>query len=400
MNVMRKYFIIFMYTFSLITDIFGQKEELQPYISFLEKQDTDPVDYVFNLFEKYDIVIMGERDHRDTTQYELINKIISDPRFSENIGHIFTEVGVYNQMDNLNKVLKGEYLVYTDFEEALKKVYVNMDYSIVWEKYNYWMLLQNIYKVNMYLSGGKKLTIHPTDVIFDWSQCKTHSQWEKFMDNISNSQMWDRDSIMGENFIKGYDAILQNRFEKRKKALVIFNRPHSYQNYQTHSGYWLNSAASFIFLKYPQRVANIMINWVAFQNSDKDWLVATGKWDAAFRYIKNTPLGFDFKGSPFGVDCFDHYSKPLQNLQYKDIYTGFIFYKPIEEWQLVCGIPNIITEKFMPEFQRRIRIVNPNINKKVINEIYKELNYFDIDTVYRKDTPKERVNKYINYWLE
>ena len=52
MNGMRKYFIIFMYTFSLITDIFGQKEELQPYISFLEKQDTDPVDYVFNLFEK------------------------------------------------------------------------------------------------------------------------------------------------------------------------------------------------------------------------------------------------------------------------------------------------------------------------------------------------------------
>ena len=50
MNGMRKYFIIFMYTFSLITDIFGQKEELQPYISFLEKQDTDPVDYVFNLF--------------------------------------------------------------------------------------------------------------------------------------------------------------------------------------------------------------------------------------------------------------------------------------------------------------------------------------------------------------
>lgn len=397
---MKTQILIFIFTFILVISATAQKKELQPYVSFLEKQNTNPVDYVFSLFEKYDIVVLGERDHRDTTQYELISKIISDPRFIKNIGHVFTEVGVFNQKDNLNSVLKDNYVSHGDFEDALRKIYVNMDNTVIWEKYNYWMLLRNIYGVNKYLQTEEKISIYPTDIAFDWSKCKTHDEWVTFMDNIDKHPIvWDRDSILGENFNTYYNDILKNNLEKRKKALVILNRPHSYKNY-INRGYWLNPAVSFIEVKHPNKVANVMINWVVFPNKEEDWLVAKGKWDAAFKYDHNRSLGFDLAGSPFGEDQFDHYDRPLPDKKYKDIYTGFIFYKPIEEWKLVTGIPNIITEESKPELQRRLRIVNPEIKEKKINEFYKNMNHFYIGTVYRKDTPKEKVNEYINYWLE
>ena len=40
-----------------------------------------PLKYIFNLFEYSDIVVIGERDHWDTTQYELILDFQKDPRF-------------------------------------------------------------------------------------------------------------------------------------------------------------------------------------------------------------------------------------------------------------------------------------------------------------------------------
>ena len=46
------------------------------------------------------------------------------------------------------------------------------------------------------------------------------------------------------------------------------------------------------------------------------------------------PVGFDFKNSLFGEDHFDkfpHFFKPYP-YTYSDIFTGFVFYKPEEEF--------------------------------------------------------------------
>ena len=55
--------------------------KIEEYVDFIDDCNTSPVDYVMGLFDRYDIVILGERDHRDTTQYDLIEQIMSDPRF-------------------------------------------------------------------------------------------------------------------------------------------------------------------------------------------------------------------------------------------------------------------------------------------------------------------------------
>ena len=83
--------------------LFAQKsfisEEIKPLVNFIEQNNSSPVDYIMDLFEKYDIVVIGERSHMEMTQYDLIYQIVSDPRFIAKVGHVFTEVGCYNMTD-------------------------------------------------------------------------------------------------------------------------------------------------------------------------------------------------------------------------------------------------------------------------------------------------------------
>lgn len=305
-------------------------------------------------------------------------------------------------MDGNRAILFSKvYYEITDFQYALRKVSVNMDYAAIWKKYNYWMLLRNIYSVNKHLQPNEKISIYPTDIAFDWDICKSTEEWITVMNNINNINnypfVWYKDSVMGRHFNIYYKDILKDDSEKCNKALVVFNRPHSYKNYLNHSGYLLNSAASYIENEYPNKVANVMINWISFQNKDEDWLIDKGKWDAVFKYDQNRSLGFDLADTPFGEDKFDHYDKPLYDTKYKDIYTSFIFYKPIEEWENIYGISGLMTEEFESELTRRFKVINPDVQKDIIDGLFRIFNVFNESSTYRKDTPKDRVEEYINY---
>lgn len=398
---MKKYYSILLFLLLFSGMVLSQNKEIQPYVDFLKKQNTDPVDYVFELFEKYDIVILGERDHRDTTQYELFNKIISDPRFIKNVGNVFTEVGVFNQRDRANRVLKGNYANYADFEKELRCLYRDMDYEPIWGMYNYWILLSSIYKTNSVLSEKDKITFYPTDIEYDWGMFETHRQQKAFREFIETGI---HDAYMGYHFIEDYERILKDPNQHRKKALVIFNRPHSYQSYHNFRDDYDKFAASYIYDKYPGKVANVMVNSVVFQKSGKDYLISQGKWDAAFRKLGNPSLGFDFDNSHFGNDRFDHYDRTYSDsIGYKNVFTGFIFYKPILDWKLTLGIPNIIDDEFMPEYLRRIRLVKEDWTEEEIEsdiKFYNNFRTYNFRDAFRDDTPHDSIESYINHWLK
>lgn len=365
--------LLFLFLYSVLS---GQNKALIPYIEFLEKQKTDPVDYVFELFKKYDIVILGERDHRDTTQYILIDKIMSDPRFIQNVGNVFTEVGVNNQTENANKVLKGNYASEEDFTKDLRNLYRNFGYLVpVWEKYSYWYFLNSIYQINKCLPRNEKITFYPLDISYDWNECRDTITRKEFLQKVDGN-LYYRDIVMGFNIIKGFDQILQDSTEHRKKALVILNTRHSYQSYivnRNDKSYPLPSAANYVFDYYPNKVANVMINFYTLK--DNDDLIAEGKWDAAFHFLKNPALGFDLKGSPFGDDSFDQYSlNPANNTHYEDVFTGFIFYLPLEDLAPTVGIPDIISEDFYVELMRRVSLDRNGMQEWKLQDFIKYYN--------------------------
>ena len=72
------------------------------YVHFLNRQQTSAKDYVLGLFDKYDVLVLCERDHREWTQYDLILDILADKRFTRKVGNLYTEIGNVHHNDELN----------------------------------------------------------------------------------------------------------------------------------------------------------------------------------------------------------------------------------------------------------------------------------------------------------
>ena len=343
-------------------DISRVIEEIKPFANYIEQCNTSPVNYIMGLFEKYDVVVLGERSHRDMTQYDLIQQIISDPRFIAKVGNVFTEVGVYNMADELNAVLKGTYSNDAAFDTELVKVIFNMDFMPLWEKTNYTKLMKDAYLVNKNLPAKEKISVTPTEMPFSWEQAKNMTA-EEFKATVR--EMWKhKDLIMGNNAINELYKIF-NGTDYRKKALIIYNTPHSCRYFANQelaqSPYF---AYQIIADRFPKRVVNVALNWAVVSNNDNNILLSNGgKIDAAFAACGNKSIGFDLANSPFGNCVFDYATPRSTNeVKMKDVYHGFIFHKPIYEWIYSIGVPNLDKIDCKDELARRTKIFSDRKN--------------------------------------
>ncbi|MCG8332438.1 MAG: hypothetical protein MI974_32430 [Chitinophagales bacterium] len=361
-----------MRAFSLLLNLFltyalTAQISLTEYTEFLRQKHLSPKEYVLSLFEHNDIVIIGERDHRDTTQYDLILDIIADDRFIQNVGHVYTEVGVINQTGRANEVLKEDYPNDQAFETALIDLYRAIDFNPLWTKYNMYKYLKGIYNINKELSLTDKITIGLTDASFSW-EGMTAERLEAFHKVLSSSVSY-RDSIMADNFMRLYEK--QVPINNRKKALLIQSRPHAINLDILDNNKHRKKTGSYIVDKYKEAVKIIAFAWYKYKPDSEITLTDIGKWDAAFQNIQHKAVGFDIKDSPFGLAPFDFY--PDHHIRFDQIIDGLIFYVPFYEWACTSGIPNVIDDDFYDEIVKREKMAygdDIEINRADIFEYY------------------------------
>lgn len=327
---------------------YAQNSELNDYVNCLKGNSCNPVDYIFNLFEKADVVVIGERDHRDTTQYQLILDILKDPRFVKEIGYVYTEVGCVNRTKDVNKLLCGKYKSDKAFNDALYAYFRTEDFNPLWDKYNRVQFLRGIYEINR--NNEQKITLGLTDCKFSWKNIKTAEEYNDFDNSPACTY---RDSTMCFNFSRMYAN--QKPKNGKQKALIITNHPHAlnatFESKDYHrQGKWLKERFG------NDNVKIIMLNWTEYTHSKDQQtpLVANGLWDAAFEVVDCQPFGMDIKGTPFG--CTPYFNARYGKMKWEDVADGIIYYKPFYETVLTIGIPGIISEDFEEEFMRRIRI--------------------------------------------
>ena len=114
---------------------FQSSSSTKPYVDFLKKQHTNPVDYVTGLFDKYDVVVLCERAHPEMTQWDFIYDIICDPRFIHNVGHVFTEYGQVGMQDYLNKFMLTDSLSETEVHDHVIHIMRNMPVWPAWTNF-------------------------------------------------------------------------------------------------------------------------------------------------------------------------------------------------------------------------------------------------------------------------
>jgi len=379
---------IFILAFGIIIIASCNKEdnynkEITKYIDFLKENHKPAKEYILELFEKNDLVILCERYHDENTQYELITDVISDTRFIKNVGNIFFETGMRNINPELNDFVQSENLPENEVEEKLIALQRKSDYFPLWEYYNFYYQNKQIYTINQSLSEDEKINIYATDVAIQQDSVSV-SQLKDFW----NGDADNRDKLMAEYIIDKFEQIKKSN-AKRKKALIIMNYRHAYnKNFQEPNGEMIYNVGAFLFEKYPKTTANVLINSIIMQD---------GKWDAAFEVVKKDYLGFDFKNSPFGEDHFDMWSFTEHDDNYQDMFTGFAYYKSPKEFKLITGVDGLIDSLFIQTYKNRVDLwkqVSEWEHPLDDNEIYKKYGRKNVRPLENIDTISSLINRW------
>ena len=386
--------------------LFAQKEnyksELKPYVNFL-KQNTfvSAKDYILNKFETKDIVIISERDHRDLSQYDVYFDVLKDLKFK---GNIYTEVGCSNNYKKINKFLLNSNLSSEDMEKELLSIERDLDYNVIWERYNYYALLKTVYQINKTRTEKDKILLFPLDIKFDWKDFDCHSQYKLF-DDYSENETIDRNVIMGQHFIKFFEYA-KRRNPKRRKALVIENTYHGYIRIPKYiplpTRPLIYSTGEYIYKTYSEITTNIYVNY--YTRGFSKGLTNNGLFDASFYYTKIDNVGFDLKNTPFGNSKFDLYNfggTEYEDVNFDYIFDGMIFYKPVSEMSLVEGIPNVYPKKYEKQFYERNALVDGITYEQSVKEYsgyLKEIN--ETNRFSLPDTIKKKIEIQIKQWIK
>ena len=364
-----------------VREITYDENKVKPYVAWLQSNAKPPVDYIFDLFKTYDIVFIAERMHPETTQWDFIYELTSDPRFIENVGNIFTEYGSVSQQPELEKFMNTP-LSPEDRDKAVVHLLQNFPiWPIGWTNNNIYDYLRKLYTLNQQLEPQRRISLFFSDIPWEWEGI-TKKEYEE----RDKTVLVRRDEIMADRVAKKFKEI-QASGSPRKKALVIMNTRHGFGELYR-NGELRPNACGYLMKQCPGRVANVMMNYIESDaekiepgkkpdgniadssannrsgnekrsdtvlnvSQQEGWLATErlaqdGIWDAAFGLMGNKPLGFSFKGSPFGKDTFDYIAPIYSMFKYQDVFTGIVFYQPLDLHMIENSIPGY----FDPVFQR------------------------------------------------
>jgi hypothetical protein len=326
----------------------------------------------------------------------MILAVASDSRFQQQSGYIFTEIGAATLQPYLESFLMDDQLSDQQVTEKLRHVAWNIGHGGLWEKTNFYDFLRKIHSLNRSLPRERRVHVCPTDGDFDWENA-TKESWAEQRRTLESR----RDQIMADHVISKFNEIRQAG--SRNKALVIMNWRHAFPHLKGKDGKTFRNATGFLMDAYPGLVANVMINSLVplpgIGDQGGQYTAAQkGKWDAAFVVLGNPDLGFDFKGSPLGEDAFDNWSFFPTDLRYQDVFTGFVFFKPLDAHRQSFGFPpGVLDQAFGDELVRRIRIMGGNANK---DEIEQGLGTVQIANDYKMRGVKSDYKEKIQQWLK
>ncbi len=329
----------------------------KPFEKFLLTQHTSPVDYVVGLFDKYDVVVLCERSHPEMTQWDFIYDVVRDPRFIHKAGHVFTEYGQVGMQDTLDRFMMTDSLGKPEVKQHILQLMHNMAVWPAWTNYNFYRYLERLYSLNQTLPPAERVRHHFTDGTIKWPEIRTVKDYKAYEKKI----LWNRDSIMAGTVLEEMKKLSETS-AKPAKCLVIMNYRHAMDLTDRLPGVRRRNTYEFIKDGFGSRAANVLINTRCLVTLP----IAGGVWDAAFEKTGNKPVGFDFRGSPFGHTRFDLFpfdilfqllnrnNSPSANgwLRYCDVFTGFVFTHPVREQYFQTFIPGYF-DGFGEEYVRR-----------------------------------------------
>ncbi len=180
-------------------------------ISCGKNNNISTFDAILDLYERYDVVHLGER-HWNMTDYNFRISLLNYPRFAETVDDIVIESGNYLYQDILDKyVLELEDVRNSDLQKVWRNTIIT---SGVWDASIYKDFIHNVRKVNEGLPPEKRIRLIAAEPPIDWDKVNTADEWYSYLAQRSTHTP---------------KVVKSEVIDKGRKAFIIYGGAHFFK---------------------------------------------------------------------------------------------------------------------------------------------------------------------------
>lgn len=340
-----------------------EKKVISDYLEVIDKTGREPVEFVNNLLDEYDLLVFDDALHLAKEPFDFYQELIRNDQFRSKVKYIFTEVFSITSQPHIDKYFTSA----VKDSSILFPVFQNDFSGFGWRYKTYFDLLSTIWNVNAQLPVSEKIRVVCVDQAIYWSAIQTRQDYDLF-----------QQSVVGRDYFM-YKIITQtlDDFESGEKGVFLTNTRHAYKGIKKSNGLFYWNTGTFLHQWHPDKTYAIRFHNVnlsirstldsvsnpSAEGLDRlsyQWIrIDNGMWDKAFQENGNVPVAISLEGNVFGNTPYvgNHMLDVADSQTMYDAYDGLIFLAPLEELNFSANIGFIYTDTFIQELKRRILLL-------------------------------------------
>lgn len=314
-------------------------------VRYLKSHWQSPERYVISKFRSHDIVFLGEY-HRIKHDVELVHQLI--PRlYKARVYNLGIEFGVYEHQDKVDRLITAK-----TYDENLARWLMFQHFS-AWGYKEY----EDIYRIAWQLNRSLPKSARKFRVV----NLGYRAYWPARQEVMTPAD-WDKVWWKGDPDKHMADVIIKEFVDKRQKALIYSGNHHAFTRYHQPiydyenkklDGFNTTRMGNLVYKKIGDRAFNISLHrpWSSSTNYNADTRPVQGLIDSVMQQLGNRRVGFDVKGSPFGLitDTESYYSLGYANFTLDKYCDGYIFQKAFADYEGVTVDPLFVTDENFAE---------------------------------------------------
>jgi hypothetical protein len=323
--------------------------------AYLQTHGQPPERLLLDALATHRVVVYGEV-HRRKASWDLLRRVVAEPRFTERVGTVFLELSADSQ-----STLDGYFSNPAPAPDALWPIFQNVQID-GWYDRGEFEFLQALHARQQALPPGRRLRIVAVDEARPFAALKTKEDFER-----QSRSGPDRNSQMASSVL----GTLKQSPDSRH-ALFVVGAGHAVKS--NVPGFAVGrpdpqppAAAQLAAALGPDQVFSVSPHAPILSNNGTiHGLVRHGVLDAAFSRLGNRPLAFVLAGSPVAREPYDGlfeiaYATGAGN--YAATFDAYVFLGPLQAEPAEYLFSDFVTEAFVEELQRRATLSGGSLER-------------------------------------
>jgi hypothetical protein len=316
------------------------EEHLRPFIEFLQRESTDPREFLLRALAGHRVVVLGEVHHRPR-YWDFDALLVRAAGFPKQVGVIYLELPGNDQ------ALVDQFLAAPKYDPQPVIEMLRDNLWMGWPDQPMLDFFKTVWEVNQVLPPEQRLRLVLVDMARPWQEIKARNDWRKY--DV------DRNQLMAENIVRD----LREHAADPRHALFIVGYMHAPVNLAEVGGQPVKSAGwhlremlggTNVFAVFPH--SPVMSNMGEVRGR-----LALGLFESAFAAMTNRPMAFPLDHGPFGDQVFDASLDQPTTDAFRRGFQGYLYLGPLEDEIFSPIIPDFYTDEFVGELDRRHRLM-------------------------------------------